>query len=405
VGRSGCQNVALFIELAAGMGLYDFSSGANSAVGTVGPLTRDTLIVLFLRADTGAFVNLLTIGNYYAPSISSLDDIAKGVMGPSPGCEVVVNAIVTDFPQNTCLYRNSTYKLLFTTDNSGNLVASSIPSCSAPGSSSASPRSRSPSTSPVGSKSPSSTPTKIDVTTTATITPSAIATPATTTTPSVASITPLKTPAPTTTPKSSSNTVAPVPSSQFDPQNAELTESTTTIKKSTNKNGFEINLVGTGKNGNNYSYGSVQIPPKLVPVGWTVSIYRVSKTDLKKPKPSSKDGCGDKKKKKESSSDVVSIAFNLIIKDQHGKERSLAELMKKTNNKDGIEIELVYGLKSSQQKSDNKLRFGYLQDGESAWKYLENSDYISANKGFGKAKATTKHLTSEFIQLVLTSPR
>eukprot|EP01102_Stenamoeba_stenopodia_P017175 TRINITY_DN6118_c0_g1_i1.p1 TRINITY_DN6118_c0_g1~~TRINITY_DN6118_c0_g1_i1.p1 ORF type:complete len:680 (-),score=127.69 TRINITY_DN6118_c0_g1_i1:169-2208(-) len=189
-------------------------------------------------------------------------------------------------------------------------------------------------------------------------------------------------------------TEAPVKQNNYSP-NARLEPVSTKITKSNAKKGIDIDLVATGSDQQSHIYGSVHLEANLVPVGWTVEVLPVNETDLQKPKPTSK--CGDSNDDEESV--IVSLAFNLVIKDEEGRERSLEDLLDARANK-GIGLELSYDLsRFDTHSSRDRLRFAYLQDGDSAWKLLEDSSNIAFDDDFGSAKATTKHLTSFAILL------
>jgi len=152
-----------------------------------------------------------------------------------------------------------------------------------------------------------------------------------------------------------------------------------------------VPLLVRGKGNLFYEYGTVSIPPKLIPVGWSVEIKRVNASDQSKPKPSSKAGDCDKENK-QSSQDPVTISFDLVIKDEKGRERKLQDLLKARESR-GIELSLQYLLKDKQTNSE-ALRYIYLDDGEPEWSFLDE-DTKSGNDDFGRANTTLKHLTSK----------
>jgi len=163
------------------------------------------------------------------------------------------------------------------------------------------------------------------------------------------------------------------------------------------KNGVTIPILA-GK----YSYGSITIPPGLIPVGWSVTITAVDKKDLAKPKPTKDDGsggCGDSKKKDSSKDEetggIATIAFDLTIRDEDGKERSLAELLQASKT-EGIDIRLVYSISKEQQKrfSEKDLRFIYLENGDEAWNFVDGENKVSKPGSFGNISTTVDHLTS-----------
>jgi len=139
-------------------------------------------------------------------------------------------------------------------------------------------------------------------------------------------------------------------------------------------------------------YGTIVIPPRLIPVGWTIKITPVNESELEKPKPKS-DGCA---KVDEEEQKVDSVAFNMVILDQRGRERSLQKLLERDKSKEGIQITLAYSLTKAQRKTFNPddLKFIYLQEGDDSWK-LSAEDVTVSGKGFGNITTTINHLTSK----------
>lgn len=139
-------------------------------------------------------------------------------------------------------------------------------------------------------------------------------------------------------------------------------------------------------------YGSIVIPPELIPVDWTVKITPVNDTELEKPKPEVT-GCGSDKVD-EKDQQVDSVAFNMVILDSKGRQRSLQKLLER-NHGDGIEITLAFSLSKSQrdQFNSNDLKFIYLQEGDESWQ-LSTEDVTVSGNGFGNITTTINHLTS-----------
>ena len=208
--------------------------------------------------------------------------------------------------------------------------------------------------------------------------------------------------APPTTSKNpqASTTVTPVTPNQFN-TGAKVKPSMTLITKEMHQDGVVIPIVAGS---NKLSYGSVTIPPQLIPAGWTVTITAVNQTDLAKPKPQSSPSsqCGsDPKNAEESEGDMVTIAFDMIIRDQRGKERTLQELLKRKRHLgEGIQIKLSYSMTSEQKKlfdSDKRtMQFIYLEDGNDAWREVDSETKFSGGK-FGSVTTTVDHLTSKFV--------
>eukprot|EP01102_Stenamoeba_stenopodia_P018582 TRINITY_DN6835_c0_g5_i1.p1 TRINITY_DN6835_c0_g5~~TRINITY_DN6835_c0_g5_i1.p1 ORF type:complete len:945 (-),score=93.12 TRINITY_DN6835_c0_g5_i1:82-2832(-) len=423
IGADQCQTVAAALQLANGMSSYDFSLGSNTPKGQVGPLLDDTLVIVFFDRSSGSFVNLLTVGTY--DNALDKDAIIRGTVA-GPSCRFVFNAVVKDFKNNTCSSSTGPYKIIFTVDSTGTPTIGS-PSCT---SASITPTS---SLSPTESNSISLSPT---VSVSSTNTPSYFASPSVSNTPSIsttlfpsssssasilfvpsATVSPSSSTisypssSPTSSPSISTSlpsqlTSTPTPTvrtssgpsgvtktvtrSEFDLKNAELVETSVNVTKSIYRNGVKIDLIAKGRDGRKYKYGDVTVPPQLVPIGWTIDIYRVNSADLNKPKPS-KDECGSDKKK--NPSEIVSIAFNMIIRDEHGRQRSLEDLLKKQKDSKGLGLELSYFLDNKQKKDGKSLKIGYLGDKDSSWKFLDGND-SPVKDNFGNAKGHTNHLTS-----------
>jgi len=153
---------------------------------------------------------------------------------------------------------------------------------------------------------------------------------------------------------------------------------------------LDIDLIAAGDDGHRGIYGRIHLEPGLIPVGWTVEVLPVNETDLQKPKPSTST-CGDSNgEAAQAQSAVVSLAFNLVIRDSKGRKRSLEELLNARKN-------------SSHNR--DRLRFGYLRDGDSAWQHLEDNSDVEFEGDFGNATAVTKHLTSKDISFLLPMRR
>jgi len=151
-----------------------------------------------------------------------------------------------------------------------------------------------------------------------------------------------------------------------------------------------------------FSYGAITIPPGLIPAGWSVTITAVEKNDLKKPKPTKDDnsGCGDSNNKDSSddneTGELATVGFDMTIRDENGKERSLANLLQKASDTEGIGIRLVYSLTKEQQMrfSEKDLRYIYLENGDEAWKFVDAENKILKPGSFGNITTTVDHLTS-----------
>jgi len=204
------------------------------------------------------------------------------------------------------------------------------------------------------------------------------------------------TPTPTQTPKASVSPSEGLPISKgaFNPD-SQIDKSTTQITKEAFKDGVEIPLTVT--DGKETSlYGTISIPPGLIPVGWTVVITPVNETDLDKPKPSTSSDC-DKEKGNSSGGEIRSIAFNMVILDDRGRQRSLQELLQKSKSGEGLGITLAYSLTGTDQKKFNTddLKFIFLQEGDDAWQLAGDQVTISGSgEGFGNISTTVDHLTS-----------
>eukprot|EP01102_Stenamoeba_stenopodia_P011629 TRINITY_DN3595_c0_g2_i1.p1 TRINITY_DN3595_c0_g2~~TRINITY_DN3595_c0_g2_i1.p1 ORF type:complete len:623 (-),score=111.54 TRINITY_DN3595_c0_g2_i1:206-2074(-) len=183
--------------------------------------------------------------------------------------------------------------------------------------------------------------------------------------------------------------------------NAVLLESTTRVTESDHEDGFSVLILFKHKQ-RLYLYGVVTFPPKLIPVGWVVRITAVEQDDLEKPKPGKNKSCGENDD--DHTGQLVSIAFDLVIRDDKGHERTLQELLKHTNEK-GISIELVYALTEDQQdcfdRKKKELRFIYLEDGDDSWSFVDDGDSIERNT-FGNISTTVNHLTSFAVLLAGT---
>jgi len=190
--------------------------------------------------------------------------------------------------------------------------------------------------------------------------------------------------------------VPPISKGDFDP-NVEIDKTTTQITKEEFKQGIDIPLTVT-QGDNQKSYGEISIPPGLIPVGWTVVISPVNQTDLDKPKPSSSSGNCDNKEDQETTSDrgIKSIAFNMVILDNRGRERSLRQLLESSNTGQGLGISLTYSMTKSDRKDFNvkDLRLIFLEEGDESWQVSGEDVEITGN-GFGNFTTTINHLTSK----------
>jgi len=137
----------------------------------------------------------------------------------------------------------------------------------------------------------------------------------------------------------------------------------------------------------------ISIPPGLIPVGWSVVISPVNNTDLKKPKPSS-DNCGGDQQS--SDVEINSIAFNMVILDDRGRERSLQQLLERSRDGQGLKITLAYSMTDSERKNFrvNDLKFIFLEEGDKSWQVSSEDVDITGN-GFGNITTTINHLTSK----------
>jgi len=95
-------------------------------------------------------------------------------------------------------------------------------------------------------------------------------------------------------------------------------------------------------------------------------------------------------------SQIVSVAFDLVIRDPTGREMSLEDLLKKQSRAASLRLELNYALTKKHKKEGKSVRIGYLCNGGSSWKFLseERSDSESELREIGVVKGNTNHLTS-----------
>jgi len=139
----------------------------------------------------------------------------------------------------------------------------------------------------------------------------------------------------------------------------------------------------------------------LIPRGWTIIIAPVNHTDLDKDKPERKDkeDCNERK-----SSSLASIAFDMKIKDHKGRQRRLQDLLNKASN-GFVHVELSYLVpkdhRDSVHQHSARLDYIYLENGDSAWKYLkdQNEDPDEAIPTFGSLSTELDHLTSMFYNI------
>jgi len=177
---------------------------------------------------------------------------------------------------------------------------------------------------------------------------------------------------------------------------SEVDKTETGITKAEFKEGIDIPLIVTQRdNKKRWSYGEISIPPGLIPVGWTVAISPVNETDLHKPKPSS-GKCDNKGQETESIGGIKSIAFNIVILDNRGRERSLQQLLERSKTGQGLGISLTYSMTDSDRKDFNEknLRFVFLQEGDESWQ-VSGEDVDITGNGFGNISTTVSHLTSK----------
>jgi len=181
----------------------------------------------------------------------------------------------------------------------------------------------------------------------------------------------------------------------FDPE-APIQPTKTVITEETFKTGVTIPLTVSGGDQPGAVYGTIVVPPRLIPVGWTIKITPVNESELEKPKPKSSSDNQCDSTIDEEEQRVDSVAFNMVILDQRGRERSLQKLLEREHSKEGIRITLAYSLNKAQRKSfsPDDLKFIYLQDGDESWK-LSADDVTVSGKGFGNITTTISHLTSK----------
>jgi len=198
----------------------------------------------------------------------------------------------------------------------------------------------------------------------------------------------------------------PVAEQNFKP-NSQVDKSTTKITDNVFIEGVEIPLTvsssRTGGKQTSSTYGSISIPPKLIPVGWSVLITPVNETETKKPKPSSSnDSCGSSSTDdgEEDTGQFSSLAFNMEIEDERGHQRSLQELLSRSDNSEagGIEITLSYSMTRSQREQfdPSEMKFVYLETGDTEWKLSNEDVRLSGDGGFGNISTTVNHLTSKW---------
>jgi len=189
--------------------------------------------------------------------------------------------------------------------------------------------------------------------------------------------------------------VSSISKSEFDP-NSDIDESITRITKSVFKYGIDIPLTVTQDDGTKSSYGEVSIPPGLVPIGWSVVISPVNQTDLDKPKPySTSDSCGGGDRHESEEPEIRSIAFNMVILDDRGRQRPLQELLDKSKSGQGLGITLTYSMPQSQRMQLRDLKFIFLEEGDDSWRVSAEDIEITGNNGFGNISTTVNHLTSK----------
>jgi len=198
------------------------------------------------------------------------------------------------------------------------------------------------------------------------------------------------------------------PTTSISPSTAPLSdikpiEFTFNVTKSRSHRGFKLPLNGKAKDRSRHQYGTVVVPPNLLPSGWAIQILRVPEEDLHKQKSGTNECNGDNDNDQSSGEDVdvVSVPFQMIILDKKGRERSLQEVMNRyegsARKKKELELQLLYEFNSKQARKDGKLQFGYLESGDDHWKLFENHQVDSKKDRRGVAKVKTDHLTSKLI--------
>jgi len=116
-------------------------------------------------------------------------------------------------------------------------------------------------------------------------------------------------------------------------------------------------------------YGSITIPPKSFPAGWTIEVTQIGTQQLEKPVEKEKvNDCGDSSEEDgtEGTKAISSVAFNVDVFDQYGRKRNINNLDKK------ISFELFASLPEDERASSDRLGVYYLGDDQDRWKSLES---------------------------------
>jgi len=184
-------------------------------------------------------------------------------------------------------------------------------------------------------------------------------------------------------------------------ENANVQTSQTYSNQKNYVTGFQIPLIATlgGKEG---IYGVVSVPPGLLPVGWSITLSQLNETELRKPKPS-KGVCDSNDKAVQQQEGLASVAFDMVIRDDQGREKSLQDLLKgvkkDSSASKGLGINLAYLLTPEQRKTleDGKgeLQYIYLDNGDKSWSFLDEKTTAKGGS-FGNATTSVNHLTSKF---------
>jgi len=149
-------------------------------------------------------------------------------------------------------------------------------------------------------------------------------------------------------------------------------------------------------------YGLVTVPPGLLPVGWSITLSQLNETDLEKPKPAEK-SCHSPSKESQAQEGLVTVAFDMVIRDDQGRERPLQDLLKEakpgSEAAKGLGINLIYFLTPEQRQilnqGDGELKYIYLDNGDESWNLL-GEETSTKGGSFGNATTSVNHLTSEF---------
>jgi len=121
-------------------------------------------------------------------------------------------------------------------------------------------------------------------------------------------------------------------------------------------------------------YGTVTIPPKSFPTGWTIRVTQIGTQQLEKPIEKEKvNDCGDSSQEDgtQGTKSLSSVAFNVDVYDQNGNRRDISNLNKK------ISFELFASLPQDTASSSDRLGVYYLGDNQDRWKSLSHSSVKS----------------------------